>query len=173
MSNNVFVAAIKKFRKEGCDKAAHHAAITENSMPLIKQSKALDTETTEGLVNKVWYDIQLHFSRSGKEGNRLLKPDSFKICTDDNGLHSQSDAWGTHCRGENALCEKHEKSFRGAWGTFSTQQLIYLFACVMSEVSWTWNSEMWCSFFYVHYLRLTRRHHNQGRIHVSAGQGTS
>ena len=42
-------------------------------MQFIKQSKALDTETPEGLVNKVWFDVQIHFGQRGKEGNHLLK----------------------------------------------------------------------------------------------------
>ena len=43
---------------------------TENDMQLFKHSKALDTETPQGLVNNVWFD---DFGRRGKEGNRLLK----------------------------------------------------------------------------------------------------
>ena len=36
-------------------------------------------------MNKVWYDIKLHFGCRGKEGNQDLKPDSFILKRDKNG----------------------------------------------------------------------------------------
>ena len=36
-------------------------------------------------MNKVWYDIKLHFGCRGKEGNQDLKPDSFILKRDENG----------------------------------------------------------------------------------------
>ncbi len=45
-------------------------SISKNDLKAIE--KALDLNTPEGLVNKVWFDVQLHFGRRGNEGNRLV-----------------------------------------------------------------------------------------------------
>ncbi|KAF3841544.1 hypothetical protein F7725_007406 [Dissostichus mawsoni] len=61
-----------------------------NDPPLsLSWSLLKDTDTgskhSGGLVNKVWFDVQLHFGRRGNEGNRQLKPSSFTTKTDENG----------------------------------------------------------------------------------------
>lgn len=84
-SNNVFVGVVKTMRRAGQDTTKHHSSISENDLRTIKSSKALDPTTPEGLVNKVWFDLQLHFGRRGKEGNRNLRPESFQVMVDENG----------------------------------------------------------------------------------------
>lgn len=80
-SNNVFVGVIKTIRREGRDKMEHHTPISTEDFSTIKLSDELNPYTPEGLVNKVWFDVQLHFGRRGKEGNQELIPDSFRILT--------------------------------------------------------------------------------------------
>uniref|UniRef100_A0A674BDJ3 Uncharacterized protein n=1 Tax=Salmo trutta TaxID=8032 RepID=A0A674BDJ3_SALTR len=46
---------------------------SNNVFVFVIKNAALDTETPEGLVNKVWLDVQINFGRKGKEGNSLLK----------------------------------------------------------------------------------------------------
>ena len=84
-ANNVFAGVVKKLRKEGLDQTTHHPAITPGDIAKLRASSAMSPATPRGLQNKVWFDIQLHFGRRGKEGNRDLKPDSFVIKTDENG----------------------------------------------------------------------------------------
>ncbi|XP_076879189.1 uncharacterized protein KIAA1958-like [Brachyhypopomus gauderio] len=84
-ANNVFVGVVKKIRKSGGDRTLHHPAISPEDLAKIYQSKALDPGTPRGLLNKVWFDIQLHFGRRGKEGNRELRRESFVMQEDENG----------------------------------------------------------------------------------------
>ncbi|KAF3836227.1 hypothetical protein F7725_028785 [Dissostichus mawsoni] len=86
--NNVFIGVVKMLRKKGLDTSVHHSSITEDDFKAIKQ--VLDPKTPEGLVNKVWFDVQLHFGRRGNEGNQQLKPSSFTTKTDENGLNVRS-----------------------------------------------------------------------------------
>ncbi|KAK1903612.1 putative exonuclease domain containing protein, partial [Dissostichus eleginoides] len=64
--NNVFTGVVKMLRKKGLDTSVHHSSITEDDFKAIKQ--VLDPKTPEGLVNKVWFDVHLHFRRRGNEG---------------------------------------------------------------------------------------------------------
>ncbi|XP_061572839.1 activating transcription factor 7-interacting protein 1 isoform X2 [Cololabis saira] len=83
-SNNVFAGVVNMLRKNGLDTIVHHTSITNADLNTIK--RVLNPNTPTGLVNKVWFDTQLHFGRRGKEGNRQLKPSSFVIKTDERGL---------------------------------------------------------------------------------------
>ncbi|CDQ68923.1 unnamed protein product [Oncorhynchus mykiss] len=44
-------------------------------------SQALNPGTPSGLVQKVWFNLQLHLGRIGKEGNRQLKPNGLIYAT--------------------------------------------------------------------------------------------
>ena len=82
-SNSVFLGVVKTLRRQGQDKSQHHGSIDPDDLATIKAS--LDPSTPGGLVMKVWFDVQLHFGRRGKEGNRQLTPQSFVVLTDENG----------------------------------------------------------------------------------------
>uniref|UniRef100_A0A8C7H0V8 ZMYM2-like/QRICH1 C-terminal domain-containing protein n=1 Tax=Oncorhynchus kisutch TaxID=8019 RepID=A0A8C7H0V8_ONCKI len=84
-SNNVFIGVLKKIRREGRDKTTHPKVIKAQDLEILQNSPVLSPYTPRGLVNKVWFDIQLHFGPRGKEGNRRLTPQSFVIKYDENG----------------------------------------------------------------------------------------
>uniref|UniRef100_A0A4W5LWQ9 ZMYM2-like/QRICH1 C-terminal domain-containing protein n=1 Tax=Hucho hucho TaxID=62062 RepID=A0A4W5LWQ9_9TELE len=84
-SNNVFIGVLKKIRREGRDKTTHPKVIKAQDLEILQNSTVLSPYTPRGLVNKVWFDIQLHFGPRGKEGNRRLTPQSFVIRYDENG----------------------------------------------------------------------------------------
>ncbi|XP_045069320.1 uncharacterized protein LOC121572346 [Coregonus clupeaformis] len=84
-SNNVFIGVLKKIRREGRVKTTHPKVIKAQDLEILQNSTVLSPYTPRGLVNKVWFDIQVHFGPRGKEGNRWLTPQSFVIKYDENG----------------------------------------------------------------------------------------
>lgn len=84
-SNNVFKGVLKQIRRTGRDKATHYPPISPEDQRILKNYAALNPNNPRGLLNKVWYDIQFHFGRRGKEGNRDLRPDCFTLQRDENG----------------------------------------------------------------------------------------
>ncbi|XP_068590801.1 uncharacterized protein KIAA1958-like [Cebidichthys violaceus] len=85
-ANKVFSGVLKKIRKSGRDVTLHHRALSPRDIRTLRHSRAMDTGTPRGLLNKVWFDIQVYFGRRGKQANRNLKPDSFAIRKDKRGL---------------------------------------------------------------------------------------
>ncbi|XP_073687047.1 uncharacterized protein KIAA1958 isoform X2 [Garra rufa] len=85
-ANNVFKGVVKQIRRSGRDITTHYPPISPEDQHQLKHSPALDPGNPKGLLNKVWYDIQLHFGLRGKEGNRHLQPDSFALNRDPNGF---------------------------------------------------------------------------------------
>ncbi|KAK0135807.1 hypothetical protein N1851_028304 [Merluccius polli] len=82
-ANDVFMAMLERLRRNN---VSGNPIITEADMEKILSSSAMDTSHPRGLLNKVWFDIQYHFGRRGKEGNRDLKTDSFVVKADENGV---------------------------------------------------------------------------------------
>ncbi|XP_056101432.1 uncharacterized protein LOC130080159 [Rhinichthys klamathensis goyatoka] len=112
-SNNVFVGVVKTMRREGRDKTEHHTSISTKDFSTIKLSDALNPNTPEGLVNKVWFDVQLHFGRRGKEGNRELIPDSFRILTNENGVKYVTMSFNEDTKNHKDPHDRNKESRRG------------------------------------------------------------
>lgn len=85
-ANNVFLATLKKLKKEGKDATESHPAISPVDMQKLKKSKVLNTNTPDGLIRTVWFNIQIHFARRGRKGQRELPANAFKILTDPQGF---------------------------------------------------------------------------------------
>lgn len=98
-SFNVFTGVVKMLRKKGLDTTVHHTSITDADFYAIK--RVLKPNTPAGLVNKVWFDTQLHFGRRGNEGNLRLKPSSFLIKADENGLKYATLTFNEHTKNHN------------------------------------------------------------------------
>ncbi|CAB1352422.1 unnamed protein product [Coregonus sp. 'balchen'] len=81
-SNHVFLGNIKQLRRQEKYITNSHPPITDKDMAQLQNSHALNPGTLRGLVQKVWFDLQLHLGRRGKERNRQLKPNSFLVKTD-------------------------------------------------------------------------------------------
>ncbi|XP_043535761.1 activating transcription factor 7-interacting protein 1-like isoform X3 [Chiloscyllium plagiosum] len=84
-ANNVFLGVLKILRKQGKDETNHHPPINAADLRKIRISGVLGLHTPLALVNKVWFDLQLHFAKRGREILRDLPPDAFAIKRDPNG----------------------------------------------------------------------------------------
>ncbi|XP_078122363.1 uncharacterized protein LOC144527898 isoform X2 [Sander vitreus] len=84
-ANKVFLGVLKRIRKCGRNLRSHHQALSSSDIRILRHSRAMDTSTPRGLLNKVWFDVQVHFGRRGKQANRNLRPDSFVIRKDERG----------------------------------------------------------------------------------------
>ncbi|XP_067875608.1 activating transcription factor 7-interacting protein 1-like isoform X3 [Heterodontus francisci] len=84
-ANNVFLGVLKVLRKQGKDETNHHPPINAADLRKIRTSGVLGLHTPLALVNKVWFDLQLHFAKRGREILRDLPPDAFVIKRDPNG----------------------------------------------------------------------------------------
>ncbi|XP_010193380.1 PREDICTED: uncharacterized protein LOC104548916, partial [Mesitornis unicolor] len=84
-ANTVFVSVLKMLRMQGKDETHHHPPIAAEDLRKIKQSGVLGLHSPLALVNKVWFDLQLHFAKRGREILRDLAPDAFVIEKDKNG----------------------------------------------------------------------------------------
>ncbi|RLW00109.1 hypothetical protein DV515_00009007, partial [Chloebia gouldiae] len=84
-ANMVFVSMLKMLRMQGKDETHHHPPIAAEDLRKIKQSGVLGLHSPLALVNKVWFDLQLHFAKRGREILRDLAPDAFVVEKDKNG----------------------------------------------------------------------------------------
>uniref|UniRef100_A0A3B4V951 Uncharacterized LOC111229441 n=2 Tax=Seriola dumerili TaxID=41447 RepID=A0A3B4V951_SERDU len=114
-ANKVFLGVLKRIRKSGRDITSHHQALSLDDIRILRHSRAMDTSTPRGLLNKVWFDIQVHFGRRGKQANRNLKPDSFVIRKDERGLRYCTLIFGDETKmfNEKDRCSMFEKPGNG------------------------------------------------------------
>ena len=113
-ANNVFKGVVKEIRRAGKDRTTHHPPISPEDQRILKYAAALSPDNPQGLLNKVWYDIQLHFGRRGKEGNRDLKPDSFILKSDDNGAKYFTMSFNEETKNHKDPLERDRENRRGA-----------------------------------------------------------
>ncbi|XP_075791243.1 activating transcription factor 7-interacting protein 1 isoform X2 [Pelodiscus sinensis] len=84
-ANIVFMSVLKMLHMQGKDETHHHPPLTAEDLQKIKLSGVLGLHNPLALVNKVWFDLQLHFAKRGREILRDLAPDAFVVERDKNG----------------------------------------------------------------------------------------
>ncbi|KAJ8026414.1 Zinc finger MYM-type protein 2 [Holothuria leucospilota] len=82
-ANNVFLGMLKKFKREGLDVSSPKPAISEGDLKAMFDSKVLSMDNPSSLLNLVWFYLEYHFCRPGREGLRSLKKSSFGFGLDD------------------------------------------------------------------------------------------
>ena len=85
-SNQVFIAVLKKLKRDGFDKTKHYPAIAEADLEKLRQSEVFSRKQPRSLQKKVWFDIALTFARRARENLESLKKDAFVFKKDDTGL---------------------------------------------------------------------------------------
>ncbi|XP_063041314.1 uncharacterized protein LOC134436170 [Engraulis encrasicolus] len=98
----------------GRDKMTHHPPISDEDLVILKTSTALQPSNPESLLQKVWFDIQLHFGQRGCEGKRQLKPDSFTLARDENGRQYYTMTFNEETKKNKNPMEKTRENNRGA-----------------------------------------------------------
>lgn len=66
-ANSVFKGVVKEIRGAGRDKTAHHPPISPEDPRILKHSASLSPDSPKGLLNKVWYDVQIHLDAGAKK----------------------------------------------------------------------------------------------------------
>lgn len=85
-ANRVFMAMLRNTRAQGKGHVEHKPPVTPGDMrKLYTDSDVFDVHSPQGLLHKVWFEIQLYFCRRGRENLRELKATDFAVAFDDNG----------------------------------------------------------------------------------------
>ena len=90
-ANQVIQGTIRLMKEQGLDTTKHKEAINPTDMKKMKES--LNSSTPQGLQDKVFLDIVLHFARRGREGLRELKRGSIVIRKDAEGVKYATPAY--------------------------------------------------------------------------------
>ena len=95
-STKVFKAAVKDLRRKGLGSVKHHVPITRADMSKLYSGDTIVfyTDTPNGLLNKVWFEIMYYLCRRGQENLRAMTTETFDISTDSSGkryIHQKKD----------------------------------------------------------------------------------
>ena len=126
-STKVFKAAVKDLRRKGLGSVKHHVPITRADMSKLYSGDTIVfyTDTPNGLLNKVWFEIMYYLCRRGQENLRAMTTETFDISTDSSGkryIHQKKDE----------LDKNHRDTSTGAVTQGRMYELpgIYLYPCI-------------------------------------------
>lgn len=80
-------AKVKELKRQGKENVEHKEPITKTDLALLKTGPVLRLNNPLSLLRNVWFNVVLFWCRRGREGQRELKPTSFRFCTDEKGKH--------------------------------------------------------------------------------------
>jgi len=84
-SNKILDAKLRINRRAGKENVQHKPVIEATDLARIPASPFLSMTIHAGLLRRTWFYISLHWCRRGREGQRDLRRDSFKLTHDANG----------------------------------------------------------------------------------------
>jgi len=84
-SNEMLNAQIISLKRQGKENVTHKPAIENEDLLKLKSSVVLALSNPLALLRNVWFHVVLFFCRRGREGQRQLKPSSFKFEVDPSG----------------------------------------------------------------------------------------
>ena len=84
-STKVFKAAVKDLRRQGLGCIKHHVLITRADMTKLYSGDTVVfyTDTPNGLLNKVWFEVMYFLCRRGQENLRAMTKETFELSTVD------------------------------------------------------------------------------------------
>ena len=105
-SNKILDAKLRINRRAGKGGVQHKPVILGSDLEKIRTSPFLSTATPAGLLRRTWFYVSLHWCRSGREGQRHLRRESFKFTRDVSGREfvviTKGDATKMHPGGQNS-----------------------------------------------------------------------
>ena len=84
-SNKLLQSQIKLNKRENKENVKHKPPIPEADLQKLKSSSAIRGDSPWGLLQNVWFHINLYWCRRGREGQRELTKESFQFLKDDTG----------------------------------------------------------------------------------------
>ena len=84
-ANQVMDGQLKLLRVVGKDKSSHKPAIHSEDIKRMYNTNTLSKNNPESLLNKVFFEVMLHFGRRGCEGLRTLEKGDIEIKCDAHG----------------------------------------------------------------------------------------
>ncbi|KAL4227037.1 AP-2 complex subunit sigma [Mactra antiquata] len=90
-SKETFKAILVSLKLEGKAETKHKDIISETDLKKLYNSEVLSIDNPDTLLNKVFLDNLLHFSKRGRENLRAMKKTDFRFCTDSNGRRYVTD----------------------------------------------------------------------------------
>lgn len=84
-SNEMLNAQVVNLKRQGKENVKHKPAIENEDLVRLKSSQVLALSNPLALLRNVWFHVVLFFCRRGREGQRQLKPTSFKFEVDPTG----------------------------------------------------------------------------------------
>lgn len=85
LSNKMLNAKIKDLKRQGKQNVQHKSPILPGDLLKLKSSPAIQLSSPLSLLRNVWFCVVLYWCRRGREGQRELKPESFKFEVDEDG----------------------------------------------------------------------------------------
>jgi hypothetical protein len=87
MSNEVFKAVCKQLKREGNASVTHYPPITTEDVKVLYSGNhnTFNIDTPVGLQQKVWFEMMFYLCRRGRENQRGMTKQTFKISTDGQG----------------------------------------------------------------------------------------
>ncbi|KAM7012988.1 uncharacterized protein LKV04_000469 isoform 2-T2 [Tautogolabrus adspersus] len=84
-ANLTLAAVIRRLEEQGAGPVVQKQAITRSDLRKLYESSVFNTDTSFGLLNKVWFETCMYFCTRGRENQRELEEDSFGLAVDEDG----------------------------------------------------------------------------------------
>lgn len=81
----MLTSKIKDLKRKGKENVEHKQPISSNDLQRLKRSPVFNPLHPFSLLRNVWFHVVLFWCRRGREGQRNLKPSSFKFEVDEKG----------------------------------------------------------------------------------------
>lgn len=86
-SNESFKSACRELKEKGKGCIDHYPRIPDGDLAVLYNSRNLDANTPEGLLNKVQFDVRFYFTRRGAENMEKMSRSTYEVLVDsDTGL---------------------------------------------------------------------------------------